>query len=75
MFRRGGCCGSGHSSHNDSHKENHRGSCCGGGHVDHKLNEKLSEKLTNMSTDNVKDPVCGRNVSKADAISREINSR
>ncbi|MBC2582053.1 YHS domain-containing protein [Clostridium sp. DJ247] len=85
MFRGGGCCGGGHSSHSghdDSHGGNYRGGCCGGGytyHMNHKDHEEHSagyiENTTNMSIDTAQDPVCGMNVSKIDAISREINGK
>lgn len=39
MFRRGGCCGNGQSSHNDFDKERHRGGCCGGEHTNHLKHE------------------------------------
>jgi Uncharacterized conserved protein len=45
-------------------------------HKDHKKHsEEYIENSTNMSTDTVQDPVCGMIISKADAISREIDGK
>lgn len=79
MFRGGGCCGAGHGSHS-GHDDSHGGGCCGGGHTDHmnhndheEHSEGYTEKSMHISIDSARDPVCGMNVTKKDAISREIN--
>lgn len=81
MFRRGGCCGGGHSSHGRQ-DDSHGGGCCGGGHKNHMNHQKheehsleYTEKSANMSIDTAKDPVCGMIVSKADSITRGINGK
>lgn len=81
MFRGGGCCGGGHSSHSGQH-DSYGGGCCGNGHKDHSNHKKhgednaaYTEKSTSMSIDTAQDPVCGMFVSKADSISREVNGK
>ena len=65
MFRGGGCCGGGHENHSgDEHMGHQKPNEHTGGYI---------ENTTNISIDTAKDPVCGMNVSKKDAISREIN--
>lgn len=81
MFRGGGCCGGGHSSHGRQ-DASHGGGCCGGGHKNHMNHQKheeysveYTEKSANISIDTAQDPVCGMFVSKTDSISREINGK
>lgn len=78
MIRGGGCCGGEHGNHR-GHNDSHDGGCCGGEHMDHQKHNEHNggyiKNSTNINIDTAKDPVCGMNVSKKDAISRNIDGK